>query len=182
MFPESNYISFLDDLFISGPNIHMVALTDLSGTLKVMIKHPAYDTSLKTDDNHIFLGWAIAQAYIQIGSLYAFDYLSSVTIEYQNGTVLLTPIRTGLLITLTDKSASINFLRQKLHYFANMLTEHEYTQTTPPKNDSFNDLDAIEAKQPTIPPTRDDISHPKKDKVLNDKKIMKQAYDLLDDI
>ncbi|MFQ5820254.1 MAG: hypothetical protein ACE5I5_09735 [Candidatus Heimdallarchaeota archaeon] len=119
---EIQFAPILDEIATFGPQIQMVALTDFAGDLKGLIKQPTTSTLLPTiDADHIFLGWAIAQSYVQLGSYYAFNDLSTVTIEYNRGTVLLTPTEIGVFIVLVNPGASVEFIRQKLLNIAEKL-------------------------------------------------------------
>ena len=119
---ELKFAPILDEIATYGPQIQMVALTDFAGDLKGLIKQHTTSTLLPTiDADHVFLGWAIAQCYVQIGSYYAFNDLNTVTIEYKRGTVLLAPTAIGVFIVLVNPGASVDFIRQKLLNIAEKL-------------------------------------------------------------
>lgn len=112
---EIEFAPILEDIATYGPQIQMVALTDFSGDLKGLVRQPTTSTlSSVIDADHVFLGWAIAQSYEQIGSYYAFNDLNTVTIEYNRGIVLLAPTEIGVFIVLVNRDANVEFIRQKL--------------------------------------------------------------------
>lgn len=168
---EIEFAPILEDIATFGPQIQMVALTDFAGDLKGLIKQPT--TSILSsiiDADHVFLGWAIAQSYEQIGSYYAFNDLSTVTIEYDRGTVLLAPTEIGVFIVLVNPSANIEFIRQKLLNIAEMLQNQAAEIETSPVPDFVENQDELGL-------LLDNKENPPmgKNKSIDEKKGLKQA-------
>ncbi|MFQ6124103.1 MAG: hypothetical protein ACE5R6_05780 [Candidatus Heimdallarchaeota archaeon] len=161
----------LEEIATFGPQIQMVALTDFTGDLKGLIKQPTTSTLPPiTDADHVFLGWAIAQSYEQIGSYYAFNNLSSVTIEYKRGTVLLTPTKIGVIIVLLNPGVSVEFIRQKLLNIAEKL--HKLAM----ERETSYELDSVESRDEFgLILTDKTNSSIKEHQSINDKKGLNRA-------
>lgn len=146
MAQENKYTAFLGEIASSGPTIQMLALTDLSGDLKCLIQQPtAAKPNPDIENTHIFLGWAVAQSFVQFGSFYSFNNLQIVTIEYQHGILFLAPFGRGILIILTDAGTNVEVLRQKLPIYSQELSKLEDTIETPPVtilDDLLRDFDS----------------------------------------
>jgi len=144
---ENKYIEFLGEIASSGPTIQMLALADLTGALKCLIHQPTPSKPVADFSNaHVFLGWAVAQSFVQLGSYYDFNNLQIVMIEYHRGTLLLAPLETNVLVLLVDTSTSVEFVRQKLPIYAQELSKLEETIETRPvtiRNDLLSELDFL---------------------------------------
>ena len=169
MRPERNFTLLLEEIATSEPHIRMVGLTSRAGVLKGVIKQATSTTPIpKIDELHAFLGSAIAQAYVQIGSIYEFNDLYTVIIEYHQGTLLLAPTGTGVLIVLADLGANIGYIKyqmktvaKKFHTLENDLGTH--------KVPSFIEIpDDFGMKQPRI--SSDSDEHPSEEEKRTRKK------------
>ena len=125
---KGEYIALLEEIAKSEARIRAVLLTDLAGVLKHAIERSSSTSTISSSDQlHAFLGYAIAQGAAEMGSKQELNELHTVIVEYQHGSLLLTPINSGVIIVLTESDSKLGLIRYKLTSVATKLFELEST-------------------------------------------------------
>jgi len=174
------YGPFLLEIANSESRIKAVLLTDLSGVLKSVVERTTATASLQSADRlHAFLGSAIAQSFMEMGSQHALNQLNTVIVEYQEGSLLLAPTSHGVLMVLADPGANLGLIRYKITLVAKKMhqlePQLELSQVPP--------ITGIPRKHPTKISTNLEPSTSTEEKGRTDEKqLLKQALSALDDI
>lgn len=171
---------FLEDLANSESRIKAVLLTDLSGVLKSVVERTTTTSSIQSADRlHAFLGSAIAQSFMEMGSQYELNKLNTVIVEYRGGTLLLAPTSHGVLMVLADPGANLGLIRFKITLIAKEIHQLE----PQPELSQIPPVTGISRMLGTerSPILESRASTEKKDRT-NEQELLKHALSALDDI
>lgn len=183
MHPRREFAPYLEELAKSELQIQAVLYTDLAGVvIDVLKRKTASEPTPNADQLHAFLGCAIAQSYVEMGTNYALKELRIVMVEYQQGTLLLAPTCSGVLMVLADLGANLGFIRHKLVRIAKKVRKLESaletrqlpSSTEIPKGNGPNKLSS-----PTTEVEHRSIG---KKEPVDDKELLKQALQALENI
>lgn len=140
---KGEYIALLEEIAKSEARIRAVLLTDLAGVLKHAVERSSSTSTISSSDQlHAFLGYAIAQGAAEMGSKQELNELHTVIVEYQQGSLILAPINSGVIIVLTESGSNLGLIRYKLASVAKKLftlestlssTQHPDLNTHPPE-------------------------------------------------
>ncbi len=125
---KEDYIALLEEIAKSEARIRAVLLTDLAGVLKHAVERSSSTSTIASSDQlHAFLGYAIAQGVAEMGSKQELNELHTVIVEYQQGSLILAPINSGVIIVLTESGSNLGLIRYKLASVAKKLFTLEST-------------------------------------------------------
>lgn len=177
------YTLFLEELAKSEPQIQAVLYTDLAGVVKGVLKrNTASEPTSHTDQLHAFLGCAITQSYVEMGTNYALKELRTVMVEYQWGTLLLAPTCSGVLMVLADLGANLGIIRHKLGRIVKKVLKLESTLETRQLPSSAEIPKGNSPKQISSPTSEVEHRSKGKKEPVDDKEVLKQALQALDNI
>ncbi len=183
MHPRREFAPYLEELAKSELQIQVVLYTDLAGVvIDVLKRNTASNPPPHADQLHAFLGCAIAQSYVEMGTNYALKELRTVMVEYQQGTLLLAPTCSGVLMVLADFGANLGFIRHKLVHIAKKVRKLESALKTlqlPSSTEIPKDNDSKKLNSPTT-----EVEHRsvEKKEPVDDKELLKQALEALENI
>jgi len=177
------YVPFLEAIARSEPQIQAVLFTDLAGVLKSVVERTTTTTPTpNTDQLHAFLGCAIAQSYVEMGSQHALNQLHTVIVEYQRGTLLLSPTGSGVLIVQADPGANIGLIRHKIKIVAQKLRKLESKLERHPILPLGRIPSELSAKHLKTPESGAKSPPTEKKEHVDDKEVLKQALEALDSL
>ena len=183
MHPRREFTLYLEELAKSEPQIQAVLYTDLAGVVKGVLKrNTASEPTPHADQLHAFLGCAIAQSYVEMGTNYALKELRTVMVEYQRGTLLLAPTCSGVLMVLADLGANLGFIRHKLVRIAKKVRKLESALETRQLPSSAGIPKDSGPKQISSPTSEEEHRSKGKKEPVDDKEVLKQALQALDNI